>query len=138
MQKRRVALLGVAALVATGAACAGDEQGSAEELCAAVGDGTAFAATFDGFDPTDTEAALAQLRAARITLGDLRDVAPGEVRDDLTIEVDYIQAMLEALEAAEPDNPGEAVAAVQRATVAHPDVDEANARLVAWTAEQCR
>jgi hypothetical protein len=137
VQTRTVGVLGVAALFVVSAACAGDEQGSAEELCAAVGDGTAFAATFEGFDPTDTEAALAQLRAARVTLGDLRDVAPSQVRDDLTIEVDYIQAMLEGLEAAEPDNPGEAVAAVQRATAAHPDVDEANARLVTWTAEQC-
>jgi len=131
-----VALGGLVGLVALGAACS-DDEGSAEELCAAVGDGSAFAATFEGFDPTDTDGALEQLRSARVDLGELRDVAPGEVRDDLSTQIDYVQALIEGLEAADPGNPGEAVAAVQRATTEHPEVAGAAERLGRFAEERC-
>ena len=67
--RRAVAALAALALVA----CT-DDDGSAAELCEAVADTGDLAATFQGFDPTDPEAALDQLRAARVALGDLLDV----------------------------------------------------------------
>ena len=71
---------------------------------AADGDRAAsgVATTFQGFDPSDPEAALDQLRTARVTLGDLHDEAPDEVRDDLQVEIDYVQALIDALEQVEP------------------------------------
>ena len=129
--------MGLAVLLAVAAACTDKDEGSVAELCAAVGDGSAFVTTFEGFDPTDTERALEQLRTARVDLGELQDVAPSEVRDDLTIEIDFVQAMLDGLEAADPDNPGEAVAAIQRASADHPDVADASSRLAAWAADSC-
>ncbi len=130
--RRAVALLCAAALVA----CSGDE-GSAEELCAAVREQPALTNAFAGFDPTDTERALEQLRAARVTLGELRDAAPSEVRADLTIEIDYVQALIEGLEAVDGRDTNETVAVVQEITDEHPDVPQAAANLAAFADESC-
>ena len=129
---RAVALLCVAALVA----CSGDE-GSAEELCAAVRSDPSVTSAFVGFDPTDTEHALDQLRAARVTLGELRGAAPAEVRDDLTVEIDYVQALVDGLESVDGREASETVAVVQRITDEHPDVEAAAANLAAFTRESC-
>jgi hypothetical protein len=127
-----MALLCVAALVA----CSGDE-GSAEELCTAVREQGGLTNAFAGFDPTDTEHALEQLRAARVTLGELRDAAPSEVRDDLTVEIDYVQALVEGLEGVDGHDTSETVAVVQQITDEHPDVGEAAANLAAFAQESC-
>lgn len=129
-------LFALAALLVVATACS-DDSGSAAGLCAAVGDGSGFATTFEGFDPTDPDRALEQLRAARVSLGALQDVAPGEVRDDLSVQIDYVQALIDALEQADPTNPGEAVREVQDATEAHPEVQAATDRLAKWQAENC-
>jgi hypothetical protein len=127
-----LALSGAMVLVA----CSGDE-GSAEELCAAVRDDPTLTSTFTGFDPTDTDHALEQLRAARVSLGELRDAAPAEVRDDLTVEIDYVQALLEGIEGLDGRDSAETVAVVQQITSEHPDVDDAAASLAAFAAESC-
>ncbi len=124
------------AAIVVAAACS-DDSGSAAELCTVVGDRSGFATTFEGFDPTDTDEALEQLRAARVSLGALADVAPGEVRDDLAAQIGYIQALIDALERSDPANPGEAVRAVQEATEAHPGVQDAADRLEAWAEASC-
>ena len=130
--RRAVALLCVAALVA----CSGDE-GSAEELCTAVRAQPSLTNAFAGFDPTDTEHALEQLRAARVTLGELRDAAPSEVRDDLTVEIDYVQALVEGLEAVDGHDTSETVTVVQQITDEHPEVADAAANLAAFAEESC-
>ena len=94
-------------------------------------------ATFQGFDPTDPEAALDQLRAARVELGDLLDAAPDEVRDDLQVEIDYVQALIDALEEVAPGDATESALQIQAVTDAHPDVDEASANLAAFAEEEC-
>ena len=130
--RRAVALLCAAALFA----CGGDE-GSAEELCAAVREQPALTNAFAGFDTTDTERALEQLRAARITLGELRDAAPSEVRADLTVEIDYVQDLIEGLEAVDGRDTSVTVAVVQQITDEHPDVGQAAADLAAFADESC-
>lgn len=127
-----MALLCVAALVA----CS-DDAGSAEELCAAVREQPGVTSAFAGFDPTDTEQALEQLRAARVTLGELRVAAPSEVRDDLTVEIDYLQDLVEGLETVDEHDTAETVALVQRITDDHPGVADAAANLAAFAAESC-
>jgi hypothetical protein len=102
-----------------------------------VAEGRDLAATFQGFDPSDPEAALEQLRAARVTLGELHDEAPDEVRDDLQVEIDYVQALIDELEQVEPGDATEAALQVQAVTDAHPDVDEAAAELAAFSAREC-
>src|SRR3546814_15112585 len=98
-------------------ACSDDEEGSTEELCAALGDGGGFADTFqDGLDPTDTDTALEQLRSARVELGELQSVAPSEVRGDGSTLVDYVQALPDARTAVDPGDPPAAVAPVPRRT----------------------
>jgi hypothetical protein len=130
--RRAVALLCAAALFA----CSGDE-GSAEELCAAVREQPSLTNAFAGFDPTDTEHALEQLRAARVTLGELRDAAPSEVRADLSVEIDYVQALVEGLEGVDGHDTSETVAVVQQITDEHPDVADAAASLAAFAEESC-
>ncbi len=132
----RRALVPVVVLVVALAACGGDE-GSAEELCEAVRGETGRLNAFEGFDPTDTETALDQLRSARVLLGDLRDAAPAEVRDDLSIEIDYVQALVEGLEGVDGRDAEETVAMVQRITDEHPEVAAAQAELTAFAEESC-
>jgi hypothetical protein len=93
--------------------------------------------TFQDFDPSDPEAALEQLRAARVALGELHDDAPDEVRDELQIEIDYVQALIDALETVEPGDATEAARQVQAVTGAHPDVEEAAATLAAFADREC-
>ena len=130
--RRAVAAFAVLAVMA----CA-DDEGSAEELCEAVADTGDLASTFQGFDPTDPEVALDQLRSARVALGDLLAVAPEEVEDDIQVEIDYVQALIEALEDVPPGDATESALQVQSVTDAHPGVDEASANLAAFAAEEC-
>ena len=127
----------IVALVAMGGWAGCSDDGSAEQLCDRLGDGRSFQATVEGFDPTDTDNALEQLRAARVQLGELREVAPGEVRDDLSVEIDYVQALIEAMEEVGPNDPTEAVDAARRITAEHPDVQQAADRLEAWAETTC-
>jgi hypothetical protein len=122
-------------LLAALGACAEDE-GSTEELCAAVAE-DGVTTSLQGFDPTDPEAALAQLRDARVKLGELLDAAPEDVRDDLEVEIDYVQALVEVLEDVEPGDATESALRIQSVTDAHPGVDEAAANLATFAEEEC-
>ena len=130
--RRAMGVLAALALVA----CA-EEEGSSDELCSAVAETGDLAATFRGFDPTDPEAALDRLRSARVALGDLHDVAPEEVRDDLEVEIDYVQALIDALEEVPPGDATESALQIQSVTDDHPGVDEASANLAAFADEEC-
>jgi hypothetical protein len=101
-----------------------------------VADG-GFEATLRDFDPTDPESALAQLRDARVTLGELYSAAPEEVRDELQTEIDYVQALIDALEDVPPGDATESALQVQSVTDAHPGVDEAAQRLAAFVEREC-
>jgi uncharacterized protein HemY len=129
--------IAVALLVAVGAACT-DDGGSAESLCAALAEADGLATTFQGFDPSTPETALDQLRTARVALGELLDAAPDEVRDELEVEIDYVQALIDALEPVEAGDSAEAALQVQAVTDAHPDVDDASAELTAFAERECR
>jgi len=130
--RRVVAAAAVLALVA----CR-EDKGSAEELCDAVASSDAITSTFQGFDPSDPEAALEQLRTARVELGDLLDVAPAEVADDIQVEIDYVQALIDALEDVPAGDATESALQFQAVTEAHPDVDDAAADLAAFSEKEC-
>ncbi len=117
-------------------ACGGDE-GSAEELCNLMRTDRTISTVFAGFDPTDTERALEQLRAARVTLGELRDAAPDEVRDDLDVEIAYVQDLIDGLSAVEGGDAAEAVEVVRAITTEHGGVADAAAALTAFGDERC-
>lgn len=130
-------LLVASAALSSLAACSDDDEGSVEELCAALRGQPEIATTFEGFDPTDVDQALEQLRRARVTLGELRDAAPSEVRDDLTVQIDYVQDLIEALEPMGGAEATEIVAAVQRVAAEHPGVEAAAAELSSFSASTC-
>lgn len=132
MKRPVAATLVVAALLS---ACR--DEGSAAALCEELANTEGISSTFQDFDPTDPEAALDQLRTARVTLGNLHQDAPDEVRDDLEVEIDYVQALVDALEQVPPGDASEAALRVQAVTDAHPDVEEAAAQLAAYAEEEC-
>lgn len=129
---RGLALVTVAALVGCGSG-----GGSTDDLCNAVHSDRSIAAVFSGFDPTNAERALDQLRSARVTLGNLRDAAPDEVRDDLDVEIDYVQALVDGLAALDGGDASQAVEVVRQVTADHPDVANAAAALETWSQKSC-
>lgn len=127
--------LGLSVALAAGA-CTND-GGSAEGLCGALAGGDGITTQFQGFDPTDRDGALGLLRPARVTLGELHDQAPSEVRDELQVEIDYVQALIDALEQAPSGDPAAAAAQVQAVTAEHPHVADAAADLQAFASREC-
>ncbi len=107
------------------------------ELCEAVAGAEGASTLFQGFDPTDPEAALEVLRPARVQLGDLLDEAPEEVRDDLEVEIAYLQGLVDALEQVDPGDATEAALRVQAVTDTHPRVPKAAANLSAFAEREC-
>lgn len=138
---RRRAAVAVTAVVTgvTLAGCSDDDSGSTEAFCTTVREDTTVGTVFaGGFDPTDVTRALEQLGAARITLGALRDAAPGEVRDDITTELEYVDALVDTLEAADERQPEAIVAAVQQVTTERADeVTAAAEALATFAREEC-
>ena len=126
-----------AALLVAALTSACRDEGSAAALCEELVRTEGISSTFQDFDPTDPETALDQLRTARVTLGNLHEDAPDEVRDDLEVEIDYVQALIEALEQVAPGDSTESALRIGAVTDAHPDVEEAAAELAAFEAEEC-
>jgi hypothetical protein len=134
----RLLSVGLAVLVATaGLGACSDDEGSPEALCRALRDDPSIATTFDGFDPTDVESALEQLRSARVKLGELRDAAPAEVKGDLSVEIDYLQALADALDGMEGRDAADIVSTVAAVTADHPEVDKAAAELATFAESSC-
>lgn len=119
------------------AACSDGEEGSAEELCAAVRAEPAASTLFASFDPSDAPRALELLRAARVTLGELRRAAPDAMRHELDIEIAYVQDLIDGLSADEVLDAVRAAEIVRAITAQHPDVAEASAALAAFSEEHC-
>lgn len=138
-RRRHVALglLGVVAALAPLAACRDDDQGSAEELCAALAEADGLGAVFADFDPTDPDGALERLRTARVELGELHTAAPSEARDALQVEIDYVQDLIDGLADVPEGDATAAAAVVQATTAAHPGVQAAADELEAFAAESC-
>jgi hypothetical protein len=113
-----------------------DDGGSVAALCDTLASQD-HASTFAGFDPTDPEGALERFRTARVALGDLLDDAPTEIRDEIQIEIDYLQALVDALEDVPPGDATDTALRIQAVTDTHPDVERAAADLEAFTAEEC-
>jgi len=114
-----------------------DDGGSAESLCQAIAEADGLTTSLDGFDPTDPEAALDQLRTVRVQLGELHDAAPEDAAQDLQVEIDYVQALVDVLEDVAPGDATESALRIQAVTEAHPDVDEAAANLAEYAEEEC-
>jgi hypothetical protein len=133
-----VALAAAATVAVTGlGACGDDDDGAVEAFCASVADREALAAVVDGFDYSDRDRALDQMRTARVELGELREDAPGEIRSDLDVQVDATETLIEALEGAPAGDPAATVEAVRAVQPDLAEVEEAGARLEAWTREHC-
>lgn len=94
----------VLALAGTLAACS-DDGADPEAFCARSLDTSEFAAIFDeNFDPENVTEALAAFVEARDEEQALRDLAPEAVRSDIDVLIDYLDQLIEGLEAVDPDS----------------------------------
>lgn len=130
----RVALLCALSLLA---ACSKGAEGSAEKLCASVRANPSVSTLFAGFDPSDAPNAVEQLRTARVTLGELRRAAPDEVRDEIDVEISYVQDLIDGLSADKDLDATRAAEIVRAVTAEHPDVSKASAALETFSQKSC-
>lgn len=99
----RVTVTVVAGTLALGAC--GDDGGGQESFCARSAEVSEFADTFGaGFDPLDVDAALEAFTEARDEEQALRDAAPEVIRADFDVLIDYLDQLIEGLEAVDPDS----------------------------------
>ena len=71
-------------------------------------------------------------------LGELHDAAPGEVREDLQVEIDYVQALIDAVEPLGGDaDVAVVVATIQQVTSEHPDVEASAEDLAEYQQTSC-
>jgi hypothetical protein len=128
------ALLGATLL---GGCTSSSGGGSAAELCRAVGTG-AFAEVFrQGFDPTDTPRALAQLKAAAVDLDELHDAAPSEVRGAVADERAYVDAVREVLQQVDPDDEARVVVRINALRKEREAARAASEKLTAYQEAHC-
>jgi hypothetical protein len=111
--------------------------GSTTELCRAASGG-AFAEVFrQGFDPTDTARALAQLKTAAVDLDELHAAAPSAVRGAVTDELAYVRAVTKVLQRVDPDDEAEVVARINALTSERAAAQAASAKLTAYQSAHC-
>lgn len=96
--RTRALLVGLALVVAPLAAC-GDDSDDQSAFCDAASDTESFEAIFADFDPTDTDSAIAAFRKARDTEIELRRDAPDAIRADIDLLVQFLDDLVEGLEA---------------------------------------
>jgi hypothetical protein len=144
LRSRRIWLAVGAVVIAAGGAGgwyawteAQDRGGSVEEFCALVQDRSRFQRIVDDFDPSDVVRALDQLRTAHLELETLVGAAPSEVRSDLQLQADAVEAMIHALESVDPTDTVAAAEALNAALAEIDEVPAATMRLEAWTREHC-
>jgi hypothetical protein len=127
-------VLGIAA--GTGA-CSGSSGGSVADLCSVVSSGS-FTDLFQrGLDPTDTDRALAQMKAASVDLGQLHDAAPSEVRGAVQDEITYVDAVTKVLQDTDPGDPTAVVNAVNALKAQRNAAQAASTKLKAFQAAHC-
>lgn len=130
-----LAAVGLASLIG---GCSDDDGGSAEELCSLVGDGRSYEALFaEGFDPTEPDRAVAQLRSAQVDLAALRVAAPSSLHGALDDEARYLAALLDAVSSADPDDPAAVVGAVNALDEERTAAEAAAAELSEFAEENC-
>jgi hypothetical protein len=135
--RRPAAALAVVLLAVVGGACSDSKGGSATQLCGIVGSGSFSDLFRQGFDPTDTDRALAQLRAAAVDLDQLHAAAPSEVRSAVKAELTYVAAVTKVLKDVNRDDPTAVVNAVNGLTAQRTAAQAASAKLQTYQDAHC-
>jgi hypothetical protein len=126
----------VAALVGIGS-CTHEKGGSTQELCSVVSAGSFGALFQQGFDPTNTTQALAQLKAASADLAQLRSAAPTELRGAIEDEVAYVDAATKVLQTVSPDDEAAVVAGINGLSTQRAAAQAGSTKLKAYQAAHC-
>lgn len=131
----RALVLGALALV-TGIPGCSDDAGSEEAFCGQVRSLPPLDSVISSFSDADPGELDTRLEAAAASYGELRKVAPSEIRNSVDDMVDLVDAVLGAVETHRED-PEAAVAALRTAVVDHPDAPRSSKRVVDYAAEAC-
>ena len=83
----------------------GDDRSADEAFCDDASDTGRFEEIFADFDPDDVEAALSAYQEALETEIELRRDAPEAIRADIDVLVQFLDTLVEGLEAADPTSP---------------------------------
>ena len=137
MRRRTIGAAVAVALSASAVLGACSSGGSTAELCRTVGGGT-FAAVFhQGFDPTNTEQALAQLKTAATDLDELHSAAPGSMRGAVRDELSYVQAVTKVLQRVDPDDEAKVVEQINALGKERAAAQAASTKLAAYQQAHC-
>jgi hypothetical protein len=135
--RRAAATVATVLLVASLIGCSSSQSGSAAAFCPLVKDLGRFDTIFDSFDNTDSTRALAQLEQGRSELVKLRDAAPGEIKDDLSVLIDLVDKLIKAVHQVDPKHPETARAAVAKISKDFTKADAANVTLESFRQTNC-
>jgi hypothetical protein len=127
----------IAIAVLATAACSSGPSGSVEEFCTLVKDEARFAGVLDEFDVTDSARAIEQLGTARDQLAELRDAAPSEIKDDLSVLIDLIEKLRKATQTVDPTKPESARAAIEPLKPDFTKADDADVALESFRRTNC-
>lgn len=123
-------------LAATLTACS-DDGADPEAFCARSLDTSHFAGIFDDeFDPENVTEALAAFGEARDEEQALRDLAPEAVRSDIDVLIDYLDQLIEGLEAVDPDS-AERPAVYDELRGRQDEINAASARIDQYVSANC-
>lgn len=102
MQRARTVTTAVALVSTLLLGCGGDDDPQTA-FCDAASDTESFEAIFEDFDPADVPSAVEAFRTARDTEIALRRDAPEAVRADIDLLVQFLDDLVDGLEAIDPE-----------------------------------
>jgi hypothetical protein len=116
----------------------GDDNSDVAAFCQRARDQARFDAVFDGFTVTDRADAHARIATAIDELEQLRDLAPGDLRDELGLLLDVLEEVDGAVDELDPSDPDSVERALAPINERSADIDEANARLETFRQTRCQ
>jgi hypothetical protein len=125
------------ALALVASAC-GDDDADVGAFCERARDQARFDAVFEGFTLDDRVAAHDRLAAATDELEQLRDLAPSELRSDLVLLLDAVEAVDRAVDELDPSDPDSVERALAPIDERRADIEDANARLETFRQTRCQ
>lgn len=111
--------------------------GSKEAFCAQVAQIPNLRTLFDTYDPTNPDAAKAQLDHEVAQLRTLQDASPSEVRDDVKIVADVAAKLVDAIGAIDPQAPLAGLQALDGIQADFDRVEAASTSVAAYASAQC-
>lgn len=135
-RKTAAIVAATAATMALGSVGCTADSGSEEAFCRQVKDLPPLDSVITGFSEADPAELAERLESAAASYAELRDAAPGEIRESVRAVVDLVDAVIEGV-GRNPDDPEATADELRAAVVDHPGAPLAAARVVDYAQEHC-